>query len=162
MEGKGWFVIYGLLLLLVIVLVVWNFSLSGRITKLESAASGPVPAESAEPEVETSDSPEPSPTPDLSTPANRDAVRKAALGEIRQALVKYQQANQKYPNTLQELVSEFLPAVPTDPLAPKFAYRYAKVGTGYRLTAALESPSDADDAADGKKDKIYTLTPASQ
>ena len=84
------------------------------------------------------------------------------MGEIRQALVKYQQANQQYPNSLNELVTEFLPAVPTDPLAPKFTYRYAKIGSGYRLTAALESPSDADDAADGKKDRIYTLTPASQ
>lgn len=159
MEGKGWFVIYGVLLLAVIGLVVWNVSLGNRIAALEQA--GPTPAASETPAPESTESSEPEPTPDLSTPEKRDAVRKASLAETREALEKFQDEKGTYPTTREELVPDFLEAVPADPLTPKYTFRYARTNTGFQLTAALESKTDPDDAKDGKKDQVYTLNQAS-
>ena len=157
MEGKGWFVVYGALFILIGTIFVMVSGMNSRLNKLESAQVSPLTTVSP---TGTGESDSPEPTPDLSTPEKRDAARKAALIETAKALHAYQSAKGSYPNSRDELVSDYLSAVPVDPLSPKFTYRYAKVGSGFRLTAFLESKNDVDDAKDGKKDQVYTVTQA--
>lgn len=158
MEGKGWFVIYGLLFLVVLFLLFSQLSANAEIDRLkaEVAALRQSPPPAAAPDIPA---PEPSASPDLSTAANRDARRKADLASIKEALVKYQEEKKSYPASLQELTTQFLEAIPEDPLMPKYSYRYSKAGAGFRLTAFLETKGDPDDlVGDPRKDQIYTLT----
>lgn len=156
MEGKGWVVTTGILAIVAIFLTISNLQLAGKVKDLERT---PSPTPSAQPSEEPTETPSAEPTPDLSTPAKRDAVRKAELAEIEQALIEYKDAKGQYPSTLNELVPDYLDALPTDPLAPKYVYRYQKIGAGYRVTCYLETKNDPDDAKDGKRDQIYVVVP---
>lgn len=172
MEGKGWFVIYGVLFILVIYLFFALQKTNGQVKALTAAVirlqtngtgSSTDIAPSPSPAVELSPTPssEPQPTPDLTTSEGRDQQRKRDLSDIKEALEKYRTERGSYPNSLQSLVPAFISTLPVDPSKGKYTYRYSKNGDGYKLTAVLENKQDADDAADGKKDGIYTLTNAS-
>lgn len=156
MEGKGWFVIYGVLLILLVTSFVMIAGMNSRLTALERKAEASPVAQAPQPE----ETPEPSgtPGPDLSSPEARDNVRKADLKSTKDALTKYRQERGTYPKELKELVDQFLPVVPADPLAPKYTYRYQKTATGFRITCYLENPNDPDDTRDGKRDRTYTVT----
>ncbi len=162
MQGRGWFIIYGVLLLMVIGLLIGELSLSGQLSAarrdIAELKKGTSPApESPAPDPSAS----PAPTngePDLSTPAGRDAKRKADLAKIHDALTAFKSDTKAYPKALAELTPKYLPERPADP-APGKTYRYAKVGAGFRLTSVLES-NDPEDVSpvDPKKDRIYVLT----
>jgi len=106
----------------------------------------------------------PTPTTTTTTPTKtedelmkeRDATRKADLAKIKDALKKYYQANQSYPEakTLQKtsdpncilestLVPTFLDKLPVDPSSPTSYYGYISDGKTFELTAALEDKTDA-------------------
>lgn len=162
MEGKGWFVIYGILALLVIGMGIRQLTLGSEVNTLKKQVAAlsrqqpsPEPSASAPPELSAA------PTPDLSTPAARDAVRKADLKATAEGLKKYKADKGSYPISRDPLAPDYLATVPADPLTPKYSYRYAKTATGFRLTAYLETKNDPDDAKDGKRDQTFTVTEAS-
>ena len=163
MEGKGWFVIYGILALIVIYLFVAQQSLSGQVNQLQAdiAQLRNVSQEAPVPEPSSSESAAPEESPDLSNALSRDQKREQDLAALSEALQKYQAAKKSYPNSLQQLVPDYLSSLPTDPLSPKYSYRYVKTPTGYRLTAFLETSDYPDDRADGKQDHILTVTESS-
>lgn len=156
-EGKGWVLVSGVLMIVTLFLAISNIQQSNKVKELEARLASPAPT--TEPIPEATESPSGDPSPDVSTPEKRDAVRKAELGQIKVALTEYQKAKGQYPASLNMLVPDYLEAVPTDPLAPKYTYRYQKIGNGFRLTAFMENKADADDGRDGKKDQIYVVTP---
>lgn len=170
MEGKGWFIIYGVLLLLVIGLWFAQVSEGARVKQLQTDIAAlksqqgtqPTETQTPEPDVSSSSSPTAQPTPDLSTAANRDKERKANLETISGALDAFHQEKHAYPKALTELAPKYIPKVPTDPLAPKYSYRYQRTTFGFRLTSILETKNDPDDAKDGKRDQIYTVTEKTQ
>ncbi len=110
------------------------------------------------PEPEASDSPAPEGSPNLSNALGRDQKREDDLGAIAAALQKFYDEKHYYPNSLQQLVPNYLDSLPSDPLEPKYSYRYVKTPTGFRLTAYLETSDYPDDRADGKQDHILTVT----
>ncbi|MDP9212002.1 MAG: hypothetical protein M3N59_01860 [bacterium] len=163
MEGKGWFLVYGALLLIVVYLVFSVASLSGKVNELQADVAalndqaGTIEA-SPEPDGSETASPEPSPTSDLTTPAGRDVQRKQDLNEITAALAAYYAERKAYPGNLAELTTQYLEQIPTDPSYPQFDYRYRREGSGFILTSVLEQENDpADTAGDGRADKIMTL-----
>ncbi len=165
MEGKGWFVIYGVLALLVIYLFIAQQSQAGRIRQLQAdvaqlsnASQGSTP--SAAPT--TSPSPAASSSPNLSNALGRDQRREQDLMTITAALNKYNAEKKSYPDSLSQLVPAYLDSLPKDPLSPKYAYRYVKTPTGYKLTAYLETSDYPDDRKDGKPDHILTFTEKTQ
>lgn len=159
MQGKGWFIIYGVLLLLVIGLLAGLFSLNGRVSALSrEVANLKQGAPSAAPSPEASPVPSVSPEPDLATPEGRDAKRKADLAKIRAALEAFRAETNTFPKALAELSPKYLPERPADP-SPGKTYRYAKTPGGFRLTSVLESDDPEDvSSVDPKKDKLYLLT----
>lgn len=160
MEGKGWFIIYGILALITIYLFIAQQSLAGKVNQLQAdmAQLRNAPQEQPSPETAASDSPEPLESPNLSNALGRDQKRAADLGEISVALQKFYDEKRSYPNSLQQLIPDYLSSLPTDPLSPKYNYRYVKTPTGYRLTGYLETSDYPDDRADGKQDHILTVT----
>lgn len=160
MEGKGWFVIYGILALFAVYLFVAQQSLAGKVNQLQadvaqlrnSAQEPPAPEPSA------SESPGPIESPNLSNALGRDQKRAEDLDTIVAALQKYRDEKKSYPNTLQQLVPTYLASLPNDPLSPKYSYRYVKTQNGFRLTAYLETSDYPDDREDGKQDHILTVT----
>lgn len=166
MEGKGWFIIYGLLLLFTGFLMFSQVHLSGKVDQLQrevvalkTQPSAQVVSASPTPRSLQSVQPEESPEVDTSTPQARDEKRKTDLADIKTALAEFKAAKKRYPADLKELAPKYLDPVPTDPLSPKYSYRYKRTDAGFRLTAVLEATSDPDDVkSDGKKDQIYTVT----
>lgn len=161
MEGKGWFVIYAVLLAVVLYLFVSVSGLKGDVNDLKAdigelqqeAAEVTTPAPAATPSADVT------PKNDLATAAGRDAQRKQDLGKIAEALVAYQQAKGAFPAGLNELTPEYLDVLPADPSSPQFNYRYKRTPQGFQLTSVLEQAGDPDDAAgDGKTDKVFTVT----
>ena len=158
MEGKGWFAIYGLLVLFAIYMFAAQQSQGQQIAALKAQvvqlkqAPGAAPSPSAAPEESLA------PSPDLSSPAARDAQRKADLATIRAALLQYQRDNKTYPVSLTSLVPRYHSVLPKDPLDPRYTYRYTKTTTGYKLTCVLEVKNDPDDVrSDGRADGVYTI-----
>ena len=157
MEGKGWFIIYGVLFILIITQWVMVAGLNSRLKALETKGVASTTV-TPEPNAQASPQATASAGPDLSTPEARDAQRKKDLAEIKTALMEYRNEKKSFPKEMNELSPDFLEIIPADPLAPKYTYRYVRTGAGFRLTAVMENPNDADDGKDGKKDKIYTVT----
>lgn len=160
MEGKGWFVIYGILALVAIYLFIAQQSLAGKVNQLQADVvqlRNVAPAQPT-PEATASESPAPQPSSNLSSALGRDQKRADDLSAIAGALNKYYQEKKSYPNSLQQLVPTYLPSLPKDPLSPKYDYRYVKTPTGFRLTAYLETSDYPDDREDGKQDHILTVT----
>jgi type II secretory pathway pseudopilin PulG len=158
MEGKGWFVIYGILALLVIYLFIAQQFQSGRIKQLQADVaqlSNAAPSPTTSP---ATASPEATQSPNVSNALGRDDQRKADLATIAAALNKFKAAKGYYPNSLQQLVPDYLDSLPKDPLSPKYSYRYVKTPTGFRVTAHLETSDYPDDRTDGKADHILTVT----
>lgn len=165
MEGKGWFIIYGVLALLVIYLFIAQQSQAGRIKQLQAdvAQLGNANQTSAPPVTPAaSASPEASSSPDLSNALGRDQRRAQDLRTISAALNKYYTEKKSYPDSLSQLVPTYLDSLPKDPLSPKYLYRYVKTSTGYKLTAYLETSDYPDDRKDGKQDHILTFTEKTQ
>ena len=162
MEGKGWFIIYGVLALVTVYLFIAQQSLNGNVKQLQAdVAQLRTGQQTTEPVAEESPSAEPNPveTPDLSTAAGRDAKRKTDLKTINEALTKFYAEKNVFPKSLQELVPTYLAEALRDPLSPKYSYRYVKSGDGFRLTAYIEEDGDAEDrSSDGKADHIYLIT----
>lgn len=162
MEGKGWFVIYGILALLAMYLFIAQQSQAGQIKQLRADVAQLSNTQQSTPtsEVVTSDSPSPDPesSPNLSNALGRDQKRQADLVTIQAALSKYYAEKKSYPNSLQQLVPQYLASLPKDPLSPKYSYRYVKTPSGYKLTAYLETSDYPDDRADGKQDHTLTFT----
>ncbi|MDP4000158.1 MAG: hypothetical protein Q8Q11_01870 [bacterium] len=161
MTGKGWIVIYAVLLLMLLYLFVSVSGLKGDVNELradvadlqQDAAAVTTPSPAA-----TSSETE-APVNDLATAAGRDAQRKYDLGKIAEALGAYKEARGAYPAGLNELTPNYMGRLPTDPNAPQFNYRYKRTPEGFRLTCVLEQTDDPDDAkGDGKTDKVFTLT----
>jgi len=86
----------------------------------------------------------------------RDAKRVADLGQVQTALALYYDSNQKYPQTLAELVTaNFLPSEPSDPSASTTKYKYAvdaTTATTYHLGATLEQVSAGEGVLASDKD----------
>jgi type II secretory pathway pseudopilin PulG len=159
MEGKGWFVIYGILALIIIYLFIAQQSLGGKVNQLQADVAALRNAQQAPaPEPSSSSSPGAEQSPNLSNAAGRDQQREDDLRTINEALKKYYDQKKQYPNSLQQLVPNYLASLPKDPLSPKYSYRYVKTPTGYSLTAYLETSDYPDDRADGKQDHILTFT----
>ena len=164
MEGKGWFVIYGLLLFFMIYLFLAQRQLAGEVRQLQASMfkEAEVSPE-ASPLAELEPVPSSSPSPDLSSPASRDKKRKDDLHILKTALFSYHDEKKSYPGELKELQGDDLAVIPADPLSPKYRYRYTKTNKGFLLTAYLESKNDPDDKkSDGKADQIYSLSEASR
>ncbi len=92
---------------------------------------------------------------------SRDTRRIADIKQIQLALALYFDSNAEYPDTLSELATTYIAAIPTDPVGGG-AYAYSPIGTGagttcssYHLGATLEELSnqalrgDIDAAAGG-------------
>lgn len=162
MEGKGWFAIYGLLAVFAIYLFIVQRGQAGQIASLQQQLSQS--QVTPEPSGQPSESPEPATSaspdePDLSSPAARDAKRKADMATLKGALTAYQKENKTYPNDIASLATKYTEEIPKDPLDPKYSYRYQKTQTGFRLTAVIERKDDADDKrSDGRADRVYTVT----
>ena len=73
------------------------------------------------------------------TPQSRDAERKQELVDIKLGAALYQDANGAFPSSVEALVPEFLPEVPTDPISGE-PYQYTLFGEGvdYEVCAILE------------------------
>lgn len=161
MTGRGWLIIYGVLLLTVLYLFISISGLKGDVSDLKVDVSelqqGAAEVATAEP---TASPPAAAvPENDLSTAAGRDAQRKQDLGRIAEALAAYREARGAFPAGLNELTTEYLDRLPADPGAPRFNYRYRRSDGGFVLTSVLEQEDDPDDArGDGKADKVFTLT----
>ncbi len=162
MEGKGWFLVYGVLLLIVVYLLFSVSSLNGKVNELQAdvaALNDQAGSIEASPDPDEVASPEPSPTNDLTTPAGRDAQRKQDLNEIAVALGAYYAERNAYPENLAELTTQYLERIPTDPSYPQFDYRYRREDSGFILTSVLEQDDDpADAAGDGRTDNVLTIT----
>jgi len=161
--GKTWVLIIILILILIIgglVFASWQGWISlGGIEKLWKKSSAPTTT------------PTPTKTED-ELAKERDATRKSDLGKIKDALKKYYQANQSYPEakTVQEtsdpncvlnstLVPTFLDRLPVDPLVTNY-YGYTSDGRTFELTAALEDKTDASGIQVGTY-YIYKVTDTS-
>ncbi|MSU76321.1 hypothetical protein EXS54_02545 [Patescibacteria group bacterium] len=161
MEGKGWFIIYGVLVLVVVYLFITQQSLNANIKQLQADVTQLKSANQATPQAETTESasPDATPSPDLATAKGRDAKRKSDVLALNAALAQYHTEKGSYPKTLQELVPDYLTELPKDPDSPKYTYRYQRVGNGYRLTCYIEENDYPDDRnSDGKQDHIFTIT----
>lgn len=162
MEGKGWFVIYGLLVFFAFYLFLAQQQQNGKIKDLRQEVASlkqqlttPTP-----PAAESGESASPEATPDLSTPQARDKQRKSDLAATAGALNEYQRDNGSFPTERKILVSKYLKTLPEDPLSPKYSYRYRKTDSGFVLTCVLETKNDPDDVkgTDTKRDQVYTVT----
>ena len=161
MEGKGWVLIYAVLLLIVLYLFVSVSGLKGDVNDLKAdiselqqgAADVTTPAPAATPATDEG------PENDLATAAGRDAQRKQDLGKIAEALLAFKETKGSFPAGLNELTPEYLDELPADPSSPRFNYRYKRTPQGFQVTSVLEQAGDPDDAAgDGKADKVFTVT----
>jgi hypothetical protein len=162
MTGRGWLIIYGLLILLLLYLFFSVSGLKGDVKDLKANVaelqqnSAKVAVASQQPLA--SPSVTPTPASNTSTAAGRDIQRKADLAKIAAALQAYKQSRGSFPAGLNELTPDYLDALPADPLSPRYNYRYKRIGAGFRLTCALELVGDPDDAkTDGQADKVYTV-----
>lgn len=73
----------------------------------------------------------------------RDSKRKSDLRAIAQAIEIYNQKNRAYPPSLEDLTSEYIDSLPTDP-SPGVGYTYTLNGNCFYLTTKLENPQDSD------------------
>lgn len=80
-----------------------------------------------------------------------DAKRKGELRQIESALVIYQDNNSGiYPNSLQDLVPQYLPKVPVDPKTNnQYQYRVSSERNYYEVNANLEINLDGAADIDG-------------
>lgn len=75
--------------------------------------------------------------------AARDEVRKTDLKQLQLSVEMYRAQFSQYPDNLEDLVSEFIPQLPTDPSGG--AYQYQSDGVGYKImTEAVEVQSVTD------------------
>ena len=75
-----------------------------------------------------------------------DTRRVSDLKQIQLALEMYYDANNKYPNQLSDLTTNYLPAVPVDPKNDStyfYAYTATGGGSSYLLEARLENDNPA-------------------
>lgn len=162
MDGKGWFIIYGVLALVVVYLFIAQQSLSANVRQLQAdIAQLKAPGGTEPPIAEESETPLPegTSTPDLTTAEGRDAKRRADLVAITAALRQYESQNGSFPTNLQTLVPDLMAELPKDPLSPQYNYRYVKTASGFRLTFFVEDPNNPEDQkSDGKQDRIFTVT----
>lgn len=157
MVGKGWFVIYGLLMFLVFYLFIAQNQQNNQIKSLRADIAKLQPTEAATPSTDEIASPDPG--FDLSTTEGRDQKRKQDLEKIRAGLIAYQTDKKSYPSDVKQLAPQYIDALPADPLDPKFTYRYRRpTPTTFTLGCVLETKTDPDDKKDGKVDGFYTLT----
>jgi general secretion pathway protein G len=71
----------------------------------------------------------------------RDLTRRGDLRQLQQALERYKGDEDKYPNTLRVLETDYLPRVPQDPINKDpyvYVYTPAPDSEDYTLTALLE------------------------
>lgn len=163
MQGKGWFVIYAVLLFGISYLFFAHLktvadikTIKGDIAALQEENRA-APASSVQPT--TKPTPQPTATPNVATPQGRDAKRKADLAAMASALNAYRKDKGSYPTGLRDLQPTYIEALPNDPIQLKYTYRYTRTSTGYVLTSVLEVKGDPDDAVgDGKSDGVYTVT----
>jgi len=111
-------------------------------------------------------------TPPVNTATQNDNIRKADLGNIKDALKKYYQANQSYPiastlqktsdpgNVLAILVPTYIAKLPVDPLSPSYFYGYTSDGKTFQITARLEDKTDPSGIQSGTL-YIYKVTDTS-
>lgn len=164
MEGKGWFVIYGLLVFFAFYLFFSQREANNRVEELEAqvaALQADTPEATLTPEPSDSPEPNPSTSPDLGTTQSRDTQRKEDVKKIRQALSTWRKERKTYPAELKELSPQYLAELPVDPLSPKFSYRFRRSSANsFILTSVLESKDDPEDTSgvDTKRDGVYTLT----
>ncbi len=78
--------------------------------------------------------PAPAPPP---TPRDRDWERYRHIDSLRIALATYQHDKKKYPDTLDQLVPDYLSRIPVDPQTGK-PYEYSGGQTDFRLSFSLE------------------------
>lgn len=80
---------------------------------------------------------------------SRDAKRVADVKQLQLALELYFDANGSYPSALSALATNYIAAIPSDPLGGT-AYAYAQLssGTSYHLGADLEASSHTALSAD--------------
>jgi len=109
------------------------------------------------------------------SPYPEDDQRKNDLAQIKSALEKYFEDNQKYPvarkleNSSEStsvvykaLVPNYLETMPTDPLSPSKYYGYQSAdGTSFELSAVLDNPDDAEGVKRGDLN-LYILTNVSE
>lgn len=161
MTGKGWFVVYGLLLLVMIYLGVTQFTLGKQVAALQRDVTRLKASPSPKPKPIESPSQAPAAAQDGGSADTRDAIRKADLASLRAAALAFRRDHKAAPPDLKQLAPKYLSELPADPLDPKYTYRYGKNGAQtFVLTGVLETPNDPEDALDKdhKKDGIYTLT----
>ena len=145
--GKTWILIIVLMIILIaggLVFASWQGWISlGGIEKLWKKT--PTPTTTTTPTKTESE-----------LAKERDATRKEDLGKIKDALKKYYQANQAYPEakTVQKtsdpncilastLVPTYLDKLPVDPSSPTYYYGYISDDKTFELTAVLEDQTDA-------------------
>jgi hypothetical protein len=110
-------------------------------------------------------------TTPTTTAVTNDDTRKADLANIKDALKKYYQANQKYPiatasdktseatSALNVLRPDYLTALPVDPVATRY-YGYTSDGKTFTLTAVLDDTSDPSGIKAGNY-YLYKVTDSS-
>lgn len=72
----------------------------------------------------------------------RDSSRISQIRQLQTALAAYQDANGSYPTSLSSLTN-YIPAVPSDPNGASYIYAQQGGGTSYHLGAVLEVYNDA-------------------
>lgn len=159
MVGKGWFVIYALLVFFVFYLFLSQRqqaadirALQVELTRLQPDNPTPFPTETALP------TPSPADT-DITTTEGRDKKRKQDIEKIRTGLIAYHKEKKSYPTDYKLIAPQYIDTLPADPLDPKHTYYYRRPTPGtFILGCVLENKNDPDDAKDGKADGFHTLT----
>jgi hypothetical protein len=164
-SGGSWLYIILLTILLALAIVVflsWKGLINlGGVEKLWGGVSAtPTPSASVAPS-------------SVPSPGTNDATRKGDLARIQLALKNYYADNAKYPESAVvvktsdpqsvlalALVTTYIPALPDDPLAPKYYYGYKSDGRSFTLTCVLEDQTDASGVISGNLN-IYTVTNSS-
>ena len=81
--------------------------------------------------------------PAPAVPEARDIQRRADLVDVKLGAELYRDANGVYPETLDDLVPDYLDVVPTDPLTGEpYYYTIYADGTDYEVCTILETESD--------------------
>ena len=81
---------------------------------------------------------------------SRDARRIADVKQIQLALELYFDSNNGYPDDTASLATQYIPAVPADPLGGVYSYCVASGSTSYHIGAGLEE--DTNPALDNDRD----------
>jgi len=92
------------------------------------------------------------------SPSQRDKIRKNDLEALTIAMELYYEDHSLFPNSLNDLVPDYVIKLPQDPLSPRYNYQYQKTAlAAYELAANLESDDDPEDLADGSLDHFYKI-----